>query len=563
MARYESSGSNRRRPKFNKVEGQFLDDPMQDALWRTLSDQLSTVRSTRTPSYLNEVLLEQAHALGEVPLAAVLKLWAADSLAIEKRFHEALTQYKHVLNDFEDARFIEADITDSALKKIAVCHERLGETQQAIEAYKRFARRHGDDSAWAHYHAGRVAEEAGWADIALEGYDAAAQTTDSLKQNGFPIPELAVRDAKRLRNPSGGLCMGPEEAAKAVADALRKKDAGALRRLASPTHFSAGVAGGCCFFADRERLLERLVDDLRHTEIHTDTADLQGEGEKRYLDTRGWKGEWFTESVYFLITRSPQGWEWSGIVLLHPTPNWISEWEPEKKEKNQALPFGLAAPWPRDWSFMAGGLKQYIWQQVALLSMPPISRMFATILRSINPCGFGLRGFYYNFGPTHQGQDAFAIDFTRYRSGVPYDNESKGTDVLAVRTGVVATVHEVHITGSSFHDNHVYIQHEHEGVMRYESRYLHFTGPHRIRVSEHQYVDTGTVLGQMDNTGNSALHHLHFSIHDIDNSRMSVRPTPMAGERLHDQDGGKCIRSHTRPYRGWSFYETPPPPLEP
>ncbi len=63
-------------------------------------------------------------------------------------------------------------------------------------------------------------------------------------------------------------------------------------------------------------------------------------------------------------------------------------------------------------------------------------------------------------------------------------------------------------------------------------------------------IVAGTRLGRMDDTGNSILDHLHFSIHDRNIAAMSgapygasVRPTPMSGTRLEDGDSGTCVRS--------------------
>jgi hypothetical protein len=58
----------------------------------------------------------------------------------------------------------------------------------------------------------------------------------------------------------------------------------------------------------------------------------------------------------------------------------------------------------------------------------------------------------------------------------------------------------------------------------------------------------------MDDTGNSVLNHLHFSIHDWDLPRAgahgaSVRPTPLSGVRLEDGDDGACVRSTNVEYR--------------
>ena len=58
----------------------------------------------------------------------------------------------------------------------------------------------------------------------------------------------------------------------------------------------------------------------------------------------------------------------------------------------------------------------------------------------------------------------------------------------------------------------------------------------------------------MDDTGNSVLHHLHFSIHDRNLAHpdvpygRSVRPSPMSSVTLGDGASGKCLRS-TNPER--------------
>jgi hypothetical protein len=53
----------------------------------------------------------------------------------------------------------------------------------------------------------------------------------------------------------------------------------------------------------------------------------------------------------------------------------------------------------------------------------------------------------------------------------------------------------------------------------------------------------------MDDTGNSQLNHLHFSIHDATlTGAMSVRPTPMDGVPLPDNAGGTCVMSTNVPF---------------
>lgn len=75
------------------------------------------------------------------------------------------------------------------------------------------------------------------------------------------------------------------------------------------------------------------------------------------------------------------------------------------------------APWPAGQSFRAGGFGLYIAEQAAALN-PLTLLAFAA-----RDCGYGPAGFYDDFA-SHQGSDAFAIDFTRYRRFVYYDNVS-------------------------------------------------------------------------------------------------------------------------------------------
>jgi hypothetical protein len=86
-------------------------------------------------------------------------------------------------------------------------------------------------------------------------------------------------------------------------------------------------------------------------------------------------------------------------------------------------------------------------------------------------------------------------------------------------------------------------------MIRFRSRYLHLAGPFQIPVSEMMPVITGQRLGLMDDTGNSVLHHLHFSIHDrtlphpdVSYGR-SVRPSPLSGVTLGNGASGRCVRS--------------------
>jgi len=83
---------------------------------------------------------------------------------------------------------------------------------------------------------------------------------------------------------------------------------------------------------------------------------------------------------------------------------------------------------------------------------------------------------------------------------------------------------------------------------KYRSGYWHLAGSHRIPVSVGMFVRQGAILGFSNDTGNSAFSHLHFIIQDRDRGFLSVRPTPMDGQRLEDGDGGECISSTNIPF---------------
>ena len=201
---------------------------------------------------------------------------------------------------------------------------------------------------------------------------------------------------------------------------------------------------------------------------------------------------------------------------------------------------------------MAGGLLEYIAQQAAILGTPFGGFLLAYL--ASRRCGFGVRGFYYNQRPTHTDEDAFAIDFTRYRRFVPYDNELGGTPVLAVRDGLVVRVSAGSVVGHPDVPNLVHVAHldpaNPNDTDRFRSIYLHLAGPFLIDVSEMMPVIVGQRLGLMDDTGNSLLHHLHFSMHDRNlphpsvSYGRSVRPTPMSNVRLEDGNSGTCLRSN-------------------
>jgi hypothetical protein len=132
--------------------------------------------------------------------------------------------------------------------------------------------------------------------------------------------------------------------------------------------------------------------------------------------------------------------------------------------------------------------------------------------------------------------------------------------VLAARSGIVQSVRAGTSSGDSSASNTVEIIHADptnpSDTSRFRSRYLHLEGPFKIPVSTMMPIFVGNRLGIMDDTGNSILDHLHFSIHDrqIPHPNVSygasVRPTPLSGVRLEDGDSATCVRSTNVEYVG-------------
>ena len=510
--------------------------------WLTLADLVLKSRAEPFCSESNATLAAAVEREPQSPVAPAYRLWIADNLVRDGHVDDALTAYDATVDCAEAApRLFETlDPIVGALHHKAQAAALSGAASTAIATYRELGQLTPDDPG-PMFHAGELAEERDDGAQAAELYQFVARASPSTRTDD--PAELARRALLRLETPPTDFAPSADRVVELLATALERRDASRLRELASSTHFAAGPLGGHTAF-EGEDLSDQLCSDLAVSSVEV-RRTLFGRGDKRYLSTRGWTGKWFHGDVVFMITRAPRGWQWTGVAVAHPNELWLEKWRPAVKQKNQPLPFQLLAPWPVDRSFMAGGLAEFF---IALAGGP-----LAALYLARRPCGFGPRGFYYNTGPTHEGVDAFAIDFTRYRRYVPGDNESGGTPVLAARGGVVSHVRAFFPSGYSGPDgNVVHIEHADPanptGPGRFTSRYLHLEGPHQIPVSQGMPVVTGTRLGRMDDTGNSILDHLHFSIHDP--SGGSVRPTPMNGVRLEDGDSGTCVRSTNIEYPG-------------
>jgi hypothetical protein len=520
------------------------------AQWRTLSIRTALANAGRSPGEINSDLEVATRSEPQSPVAPAYRLWQGDNLAREARYPEAIRAYDAAVACASSAHRFLADLDPCvcALMHKAGAAAAAGDPATAIASYLDLATLSPDDPEPL-FHAGLVAEGTGDDERAGELYRLVASGRPS-RRTDDPA-QLARRALRRLE--SSGVAYLPDVRilADRLTTAIERRDTAALDRLLDRTHFAVGPVAGHFAFEELT-MVDGLYRDLLEGGV-TVRRTLAGSGGKRYLATTGWKGDWFRGDVLFLLMRSPKGWRWTGVGITAAHDGWVERWRPATRQTNQPIPITLRAPWPAGQSFKAGGLSEFVIQQAAVVAAGPF---FGAILAegfSRNPCGFGPRGFYYNQGSTHDEEDAFAIDFSRYERNVPYDSEAGGTPVLAVRDGVVARIRADVPTGDSSAANRVEIIHEDPADPaasdRFRSRYLHLQGPFRIPVSEMMFVILGQRLGRMDDTGNSLIDHLHFSIHDRTQPHpnatygRSVRPNPLDGARLGDGDSGACVES--------------------
>ena len=526
-----------------------MDKPIHDQ-WVQLAIQVVRARSSPNCCTSNESLEIAAESEPHGPVSPAYRLWMADNFARDGNFTAAVRAYDATVVRSETVhKGVDSfDPTANALFKKAQVLALGGSVASAIAAFgelERFpARKH--DALWQ---AGVLAEKNGDTTRAGELYSRVAASAPSRRTDD--PGQLCRRALLRLEDTSAQYFASPHLLQDALTAVLELRDIKQLERLVSTTHFAAGPLGGHTGFESAE-MAQELARDLAASSV-TVKRVLVGSGEKLYLPTSGWRGRWFHGDVVFILTRAPGGWQWTGVGLSSPNERWLEHWRPAVKQTNSPLPFELAAPWPEGQHFQAGGIWDYIGEQALILGAGFIGGPLIALGLSSSDCGFGPRGYYYNTAPTHDESEAFAIDFTRYKQWVPYDNIAGGTPVLAARSGKVLWVDEAHSNGDSNAANVIEISHPDPAnpldETRYTSRYLHLEGPLKILPSMGMPVFAGNRLGLMDDTGNSILDHLHFSIHDRQipytnvSIGASVRPTPLSGVTLEDDDDGTCVRS--------------------
>ena len=510
-----------------------------------IKDLIRTSRAVRTarhgadPIASNKELSRLVRSSPGHTLSPTWALWIGDTLKLDAQFEEALDAYAALITDYPRAHAQGRSMSEKAMMSRVACFERLGDRSSALKELRRVLSG-GPSTATAarvYHRIGRVYERSGNKAAAVRAYSQGTRRRSAADQEALVYSGLCRRNATRLRSGEPWVRRTPELLANDIQAALRRDDFSRLKALASRSHFAIGRSAGEHVYIASGRILSLLKTTLGR--IRTNPGWLSGQGAKRLLEIRGLTPEAVGKKVYFSLDRFHTGWAWTGVVGF-----WDDLWRlfqpcdtPRDDTTSPDLELSIKAPWPAGVRCFAGGLG----------------------------------GLYYNTAPTHCGGSAFAVDFGRLLA-------THGTQVLAVQEGTVSAVRDEDQDGDSdCPGNQVSIKHwlgpevllaaltalfgDNDYEVRYRSSSLHLRGPEMILVSEGMWVDQGTILGQMDDTGRSVDDHLHFSLTDKTAGeliielpqgdtfvgRLSVMPSPMDGVTLGPNDGGTLITSTNEP----------------
>lgn len=528
----------------------------QIAQWKDFSRGVLAVRHFGPATALNAELSHVANSEPKSPFAPLYGLWIAENCKREGQYEDALQSIQWWESRWADHEFDGRPLHSDVLFLSAKCSRLRGEPVEARKALERLVsllELHRRSTCRAWFQIAQLEEEAGDLSGAHAAYVRAA--TQRGGDDDEHVPELARRNAVRIKGGTPWTRANPQLLATELMRALRRKDETTLWALASKTHFSLGQCEGHSQFADPSTVLKPMFDDLRQSVVSGNPEGLEGGGARRHLMTHGWAGSTFHGRTSFVLRRVNERWEWSGIGLdLHLEGTrelFDSVFGTTPRASNDDLLVEIKAPWPSGTAMQAGAIDFGLAVAAGVILGP-----LAYWLSSTRPCGLGPSGYYYNWG-THRNErgreSAFAIDFARYRTG-DFDarNRSKNTPVLACADGAVVFSESDISEGSDIDANRLG-QRLAGADSRYTARYLHFNGPGvslRALPMSGLFIEQGTPLGLIDCTGNCLNDHLHFQINDIETPSAfgfrdggSVRPSPMDGHSLGDADGGRCVGS--------------------
>ncbi len=472
----------------------------------------------------NRELDQRIAARPDSLLAPAWTMWRVDNLLLEGLHADAITAAEDVINRYPGARFRGRSWAARALirKTGALIHQ--NDLQRAIGTYRQLLREYANEVSAVEvtYQLGRLAEQSGDRQGALQAYEAAAR--QRVVSAGVDYADLANRNGQRLHLGAPWRRPSAATVATELCHALNRDHITALEKLASATHFRFGLTNSEPDFVDPRLVIAVLTRSRRASGAFADPQQLVSVQGGFYLPVSGWRHGQQSHSVNFLIEPSGEGWAWTGCFADNDIYRFLQGCGGDILN-SAALDITIKAPWPLGIACSAGGVTG---------------------------------GLYYNQAPTHCGQRAFSIDFGRHLL-------TFGTPVLAIYQGIVTRVKsDITDNDTSNGGNEVYIDHyrdielvlsaldklfgDGDYTPRYSSRYLHLRGPNQIPASDGMWVEQGTKIGEMDHTGRSLAPHLHFELRDRDevrsgSSNVTVMPSPMDDISLGINDGGTWITS--------------------
>lgn len=527
-------------------------------LWMELSKFVNIARRSTHPTMANAVLASAAKQTTGTVLEAIFKFWIGDNFRIEGEWHEALDVYRSILRDGQEFTFLGHPIVPRVLECVSECLAQMGAVDEAVDALVAVTRTPRPDTALSYtwYKIGTMLEQDGQTDRAKLAYARAAHASDARPIPGARWKDLAERAILQMDGDHVCCRSSPNEAVRALKNAIKQRNEAVIRSLASDTHFHVGGATCDRCFTEGPDYMNAFIEDLRASKNVTVREDPSlPSGTKQHLLSHGWEGKTFWGTLLFTIERTPYGWAWTGVSVTTSTPGLQilhqQQFGIAAKEGNQDMQLVIKAPWPAGTqNFAAGGFTAFldtyigvvfalgigVWALLAPLLLAELPGLiivglaaaaaltvmvgaliegaqrhsqarnwdanvtlgaFAGALvtpwlafwfASLNPCGFGVRGFYYGNEPTHLRftglEDSYhAIDFMRNTRGLPFVNSAVNELILAVADGVVVAGNLFDPPDSHFQGNFIEITHidrsqfsELDAVIRNDSTLFHDSG---------------------------------------------------------------------------------------
>jgi tetratricopeptide (TPR) repeat protein len=553
----------------------LIDSPESDPQWKGLSLLVSYHRERGEYGALTQYLEKHLVSHPGSAHGPLVQEWIAANYRMAKDYSKSIAAYGILIKKFGSRKADDRTWAARALQALVDVHIAAGDQGAAIAAAQRLLKDHSGEigPAWARYRLAKLYVAAGQTPAAIPLLEEIGQKYSKERAPGgyTTVAELAQRDLDLARSTRKWIRADRTTLAEELARVLADGDVGALARLASPTRFHWSVLG-------REPLTRpfKNIEPVLRAAWKANTPRLpkspliKGSRAKAYVMTTGWHSPHLTDTAWLLLTKTEYGWEWNGVVLQSPKPlpsGWAS---PSPDPPSPDLRFDMMAPWRDGISMLSGDPDAYI----------------DSTYTGPDDCveGLGWPGYYYG-DDTHQGEDYFAIDFSRWeltdtcccgrlfgecvclrpcdwRINYPVG----GDEVRSVAPGTVVDVDDS--------EGRVVIQHLRPVIQPdgysliqpdgYSSKYLHMRD---ISVGEGHFVARGSLLGYVDDMGDSTGDHLHFVLYDkwvcdpnhpgiydpaavCGSLGQSVRPSPLdTGDPNQDTTRGdhgdlKCIRSY-------------------